>query len=72
MAYNTDATCARINTHSEHITKWIHSMHDVRSRGGEIGGAGGASAPPLWKQGGLSPPILSHAILQNYSNIVLS
>ena len=21
-------------------------------RGGEIGGAGGASAPPLWKQGG--------------------
>ena len=30
-------------------------------RGGEIGGAGGASAPPLGKQGGLSPPILSQA-----------
>ena len=31
----------------------------IPARGGDIGGAGGAWAPPLSKVGGLSPPTLT-------------
>ena len=38
-----------------------HSVTAGRRNGGGGGGGRGASAPPLRKQGGLSPPILSYA-----------
>ena len=42
----------------------IHAF-ECNFRGGEIGGAGGARAPPLLKKGGLSPPTL------NYTHLLL-
>ena len=40
------------------ITYVTEVSYESNTRGGEIGGAGGASAPPLLKQRGLSPLII--------------
>ena len=46
----------------------------IFSRGGEIGGAGGASAPPLGKQGGLSPLFITSPYYKStatYSSVII-
>ena len=41
------------------------AQHWQTCRGGEIGGAGGAQAPPNFKAGGLSPPPPPHFLTHN-------
>ena len=51
-----------------HLNYGSHSSSSS-SRGGDIGGAGGAQAVPLFRLGGLSPPNFSTSCTENYNII---